>query len=37
MRIDVQVLLLFGVEDVVLEGQLASERNGNFNPLMDPE
>ena len=37
MRIDAQVLLLFGVEDVVLKRQFASRTNGDFGPLMNPD
>ena len=37
MRIDIQILLLFGVEDVVMERHLASRRDGDFGPLMNPD
>ena len=34
---DIQILLLFGVEDVVLERQLESGRDRDFGPLMNPD
>ena len=37
MRVDVHVLLLFGVEDVVLEREFASGRDRDFGPLMNPD